>query len=351
MMRTFSVRKKNLKMSIGLHGQWSNIDGFSQENVMSFVNSTFNWLPSFSLGADLSSSKSIDLSYNTSLRLPSLSQLAPLPDNVNPNLLVLGNPNLDPEYNHTISLGYSAIDRFNFKNFFINLNLSVIQDRIVNNLTVSENLLRTSKPINTDLFVSLNGYISYSAPIRPIKMKFRSSLTSSFASYTSFLNGIESAIDESNSTIALVLGNRNKKNIDIDAGIRLNYTTREYEVNSDFSQSFFNYSLYWNSSFSLSKGWELESSFDFIDYSDEFFGPGLNYKLWNMSIEKGFDENKWAIKVTAYDLLGQNQGVNRAGGFNSLFTSRFNTLTRYVMIGLRYKLGRKNQKQGIEFNS
>ena len=68
-----------------------------------------------------------------------------------------------------------------------------------------------------------------------------------------------------------------------------------------------------------------------------------------MTLEKGFAQNKWAIKITAYDLLGQNQGINRTGGINSLFNTQFNTLTRYFMLGLRYKLGRKKQKSGIEF--
>ena len=346
---SLAKNSKNVKLNFSLGGQWSNIDGFSERGVLDLQNDSFYWLPGFSLDADLSSSKSIRLNYSTSIRLPTLSQLAPLPDNSNPNLFILGNPNLEPEYNHTLSLGYSAIDRFNFKNFFANIYLSVVDNRIINSLTIDENLLKTSRPFNTDRLTSLNAYLSYSAPIRPLKLKFRTSLNSTYSSYVSFINDLESQVRESNTSIQLSLGNRNKETVDVSSGVRLNFSTRDYEVNEDFSQNFFNYSLFVDGALNISDDWKWSTSFDFINYSDEFFGAGLDYKLWNMTLEKGFAQNKWAIKITAYDLLGQNQGISRTGGINSLFNTQFNTLTRYFMLGLRYKLGRKKQKGGIEF--
>ena len=340
---------KNLKINAGLHSQWSLINGFSEGGLMDFDNSTFYVLPSASLDAELSSSKSINLNYQTSVRLPSLSQLAPLPDNTNPNLFILGNPELLPEYSHTISLRYSGIDMFNFRNFFANFYFSSVENKIVNNLIIDDNLLKTSQPFNTDRLMSMNAVVSYSGPVRSLKMKFRSSLNSSLSSYTSFINGLESRVQESTSSLGIRLSNKNKKRVDVASGLRFNYTIRDYEVNEEFDQNFLNYSLYFDGSFSLPGELEISTSFDFINYSDEVFGPAIDYKLWNMSIEKGFKNNKWAIKITAYDVLGQNIGLNRTGSINSLYTTEYNTLSRYIMLGLRYKIGRKKQKSAIEF--
>jgi len=349
-----SLRKntKKYKLNSALGMQWSSIQGSSDQSggrAASFSNNSLYLLPSLSIERKLSKSDELEFSYNTSVRLPTLNQLAPLPDNSDPNILILGNPSLSPEYYHDIRLGYQSIDPFNFKNLFIRTNLMVIQNRIINEVSINEQLIKTLTPINAQQFVQGSGYFSYSAPIRVLKIKFRTSTNISFASYLSNLNGTPSDVKQSNINYNLVLENRNKDHVDVATGIRLDYNTRQYEINSNFDQQFFNYRLFVDGIFYIGKEWTISSKYDHIVYSGEFFSEARSFNIWNASIRKSFNEDKIAIEVGVNDILNQNRGVERSGGLNTLYERRYNTLARYFMLGLKVKIGRKQKKDGISF--
>ena len=135
--------KKN-KLNIGLGIQSSIIKGSikdeSTTQVEELRNQSFFFLPSFSYDYDLPRDANIEVNYRTSVTLPTLNQLAPLPDNSNPNILIEGNPNLSPSYTHSIRLNYRTIDQFNFKNFFANISYNVTNDRVINTIAIDENL-------------------------------------------------------------------------------------------------------------------------------------------------------------------------------------------------------------------
>ena len=341
---------KKLKMNGGIGVQVSNIEGAIMDESNGIIDdlnnrSTF-FLPQLSLDYDLSKDASVDLRYRTSVALPTLQQLAPLPDNTNPNLLRLGNPSLSPTYTHNIGLNYSVIDQFNFTNFFANVNLYLSQDQIINAVSLDENLLRTIQPINTDQYTSVQGYISYGSPIRPLKLRFNASSSLRWSLYDSFINNELSTISETTTNWRLSLNNRNKDHVDIATGIDLQFTDRKFDVNEDFNQSFFNYSLYIDGIFYIGETWSLASKYDYRSFSSEFFSEGQEFHLWNAAIQKSFADSKFSIMIQANDLLNQNQGVERNGGLNGLSDVRFNTRARYFTLGLKVKLG-KSKKTGI----
>ena len=56
--------------------------------------------------------------YRTRVNAPSVSQLQPVVDNSNPLYIRSGNPDLRPEYTHTLNINYRTFDQTTFKNFF-----------------------------------------------------------------------------------------------------------------------------------------------------------------------------------------------------------------------------------------
>lgn len=348
---TISLKKnaKKVKLNTAVGIQQSEIVGQLEGESNTLVNNYQHVLPSASVEWEINREKSFDLSYNTFISLPTLNQLAPLPDNSNPNFLVIGNPELNPEYAHNIRLGYSSFDQFYHKNFYINLNASIIEDRVINEISIDNNLIKYLRPINTDLYKRVRAHASYSAPFKPLKVKYHLNGSMTYADYVSNLNGLESSVTESNFNIDFFLENRNKDHVDIASGVRMDYNIRKYDVNPDFDQTFFNTSLYIDGIFYLGEDWTLTSTFDYISYSGEFFSESETYNLWSASIQKSFSENRFTVTLKAYDLLKQNIGLDRYGSVNSLREERFNTLTQYFMLGLKYKIGKKKQKGGIEF--
>lgn len=353
---SLSLRKnaKKFKLNSAIGFQGSSINGSITQQTGNPIdnelsNETLYLTPSMSFEYDVARDKTLEISYRTNVNLPQLSQLAPLPDNLNPNLLILGNPALSPEYIHNIRLGFRLFDQFNFKNLFMNLNLTTIQNQIINTVSIDDQFIKTLQPQNSDGYKQASGYISYSSPIRALKLKYNISSNYSLASYNTFLNNLESDVLESNINLNLSIGNRNKDNVDIVTGIRMDYNIRKYGLNSDFNQKFFNYKLYIDGIFHLGKDWTVSAKYDYISYSGEFFSEQQQFNLLTASLRKSFKEDKYAIEISAYDLLNENLGIQRSGGVNSLFETRYNTLTRYLMVGLKMKLGKKKGRNHISF--
>jgi len=344
---TLSVRRntKRLKLNGGLSFQSSSIQGEVKDDSFNLIedldNSTTNFLPSVSLDYDVTKDASIKVNYRTSVRLPTLQQLAPLPDNDNPNLLILGNPDLIPTYTHNIGIGYRSIDMFNYKNFFANFNLSIAQNQVINSVSIDPNLIRTLRPINSDGFINLQGYVSYSAPIRLLKLKFHASSQFRWSGYDSFINNQISNVNETNATISLTLDNRKKEVVDIASGLDLSLTDRKYDINDNFNQSFFNYSLFVDGIFYIGNTWAISSKYDYRSFSGEFFSDARAFHLWSAKLQKTFGNNKYSVILEANDILDQTRGVERSGGLSALYDTQFNTRSRYVTLGFSVKLGRK----------
>lgn len=353
---SISIRKnaKRYKFNSAIGFQHSSITGNIEQQINTPIeqtldNKTLYFTPYMSFEYDLSKEKSIDLSYRTSVNLPQLSQLAPLPDNNNPNLLVLGNPMLSPEFMHNIGLGFRSLDHFNFKNLFLNVNFSMIENQIINTVAIDDQFIKTLRPENSNGYKQVSSFFSYSSPIRSLKLKYHVSTNFSLASYETFLNDSESDVTESNINLNLSVDNRSKDHIDIATGIRMDYNVRKYSLNSDFNQKFFNYKLFIDGLFYPGKEWTLSAKYDYVSYSGEFFSDKQQFNLLTCSIRKSFKEGKFSIELSAYDLLNENLGIQRSGGVNSLYETRYNTLSRYIMVGFKMKLGKKNRKDKISF--
>ena len=348
---TISLRRnsKILKTVVGSSWQHSVVEGLRSDTTGVVKNTSKFLLPFMSFDWKISSKTSMEVHYNSSVRLPKLDELAPFVDNTSANRVLLGNQNLLPEYKHVLSLNVHYIDRFNFTNFFGNISFRYTKDAIINAVGINEDLLKTYQPINTDNRKTVHGSMSFSTAIRPIGIKFRTRISSSFSTYATQLNQVLSQANDSRSSIKLTVENKKKKNFDIATGIDLSYNTNRYELNNSFDQNYFNYAYFVDASWYISEDLTISSVVDFIHYSGEFFAMDRNYTLWNASILKTFKDKKIGIKVEVFDILGQNVGVTRSGGLNALHEQEFNTLSQYFGIGGFYKIGRK-KKSAIEIS-
>lgn len=341
--------RKKSKFTIAAHYQQTQLNAMLSQSDTAIKNTFNHILPALHYNLDLNNTTTLKTSYNTFITAPLLQQLLPIPDNANPNILILGNPNLRPAYTHAAQINLNHFDNFNFRNLFANFQLSLIKDRVVNRVDIDDNFLRTITPINTDKFLSLQSYVSYSQPIKALKLKYRISAQAYISDYLSYLNNVKSEVTESNTFLSFTLENRKKETIDLAGGLKVDYNTRSYKINESFNQSFFNYTFFVDGSWQILKNLILSTEFDLIKYSGEDFSTAQDFVLWNASIEKTFAENKFALQLSVFDILGQNRGISRTGGFNSIRDSKFNALTRYVSLGIRYRIGR-SRKSGIQID-
>jgi hypothetical protein len=100
--------KWNAKAGLRLEHTTVNADFVSSSST---VNQDYNNLiPSLSVQRNLKNSN-ISLGYTDRISRPGIYQLNPFVDESNPNFITTGNPNLQPEINHTFELNYSTFSK------------------------------------------------------------------------------------------------------------------------------------------------------------------------------------------------------------------------------------------------
>src|SRR5690606_33712989 len=110
------------------------------------------------------------LQYRTSVNEPSIDQLQPIINITDPSERYTGNPELKPEYRHSLNARYFFFDRFNFRNLFVNAGYTYSTNNIVNSV-VYDNFVKITTPENVKDNHRINGSLNFSTPVRPLYIK------------------------------------------------------------------------------------------------------------------------------------------------------------------------------------
>jgi len=331
-----SLRTRNINYTAngGVDFQNSNLKAIP--NVGAVIDRNFNYfLPKLNVEFE---KINIRINYNTSVREPSMDQLQPILDNSDPLNTYQGNPNLVPEYRHNLRLGYNFFDRFNFRGLFTNLRLGYTKNRITT-ATIVDNLgIRTRTPLNTENEKTASLSFNLSSPINKWKSKYRIGLNSNLTDGINFIQGIENSIQRWSHGVNFTFENKSKDKFDASINTRLSTNSNIYKTNEALNTSFTNQTYTGYLAVFLGKSWTLDSKLDYYLFGAGSFDEATNIKLLQSSISKGFANNKWTVKLRVFDLLNQNQGVERSASETFISETISNTIGRYFMGTVTYNL-------------
>ncbi|MBL4709672.1 MAG: TonB-dependent receptor, partial [Flavobacteriales bacterium] len=338
---SMSIRRnsKKLKLSGALGSENIQLNTVGLSKAFHYI------LPSASLQWKLKNAKNIDASYNTNINIPSLAQLISIPNNIDPNRNYIGNSNLNPEYVHRLSVRFNFFDNFNFSSVFLTLIAQKIENKIVEQTQVNPDLTISASPVNTNLYESISSFVSVSQPIKQLRIVSQLRGSSMWSRYNAWLNGEATQISEQNYSANFSIERKKKEKWDYRIGLDLSWTKREYAINRDFDQNFANYSWYIDLDWEPREDLLFTVSYTMKRYNDVFFSAERQLHFIDASVRKAFKNNKWAIKLSANDILNQTIGISRSGTDNSLSEERFNTRAQYFMLEVSCKLGNRKKKE------
>jgi Outer membrane protein beta-barrel family/Carboxypeptidase regulatory-like domain len=331
-----NVRFKNevLTFSTGLEFQNSNLDGIP--SVGAPIDRNFNYfLPKATLEFEKTN---IFLNYSTSVREPSMDQLQPVIDNSNPLNIYIGNPKLVPEYRHNLRIRYNFFDQFNFRSLFATIRMGYTENRITTSSFIDQSFVRTQTPLNTDQETTLAGNINYSSPLNFMKAKFRVGVNSSLTNGINFINQDAINISRLSNGVNVMLENKTKTRYDASIGGRLSFNNNIYKNNESLNSDFVNQTYDGYLALFAGKGWTIDTRMEYNIYGQGSFDEVTSVKLWQASISKGFMANKLTAKLRVFDILNQNQGVNRTASETYIEESISNTIGRYILLNVTYAL-------------
>ena len=340
---TWQTKRLKYTYAIGVDGQQAslNSDNLSRETNL---NRTFtNVLPNALFTYNFEKNRRLRFNYRTRINAPSVNQLQPVANNTNPLNIQQGNPDLQPEYSHTVSLNYNQFQPSTFRNMFLFLNLSRTDNKIVNSTVFTPSGAQTTRPVNTDGYYTVNGSFVMGRPLKLGAQKTNLNLTTNltYNTGTSFVNN--QANQAKNWLIgqgATISSNFTEK-LDLNLTGNINWQSAKYSLQPQQNTTFLNQTVTLDVYYQLPLKFTFSTNVYYNHYGGSSASFNQSYTLWNATLARQlFKQNQGELRFQAFDLLNQNQSIVRNVTDTYTEEVRSRVLNRYFMVSFVYNLRR-----------
>ncbi|MFD0992610.1 outer membrane beta-barrel protein [Tenacibaculum geojense] len=279
------------------------------------------------------------LDYSLNNNAPSINQLQPFTNVNNPSNLVTGNPNLSPSQNHRI---YANFNKFNWQKrtgMFFYASVTLYKNQIVSNTTIDDNLVRSTTYNNADGGYNAWAGGSYSKNIKLdsiTNLKLRVGTRFNADRNINFFNGAKNIATNNAISPYVHLTLDWNKIINIEPRYSVDFTNTTYNTEGFEDQNFTRHN------FRLRTRTNIPKKVEWLNDINYFFNPnviGFNKSswFWNSSVSYSLFNDKGTITLKAYDLLNQNNNVQRRATQNFIEDSESTILQQYFMVGFSWK--------------
>lgn len=336
---SYQYNDKKSNLSIGAYFQHSHLTGKIGSSQNSINQHFYYPLGRVSWRMKIKKGQRIALGYNTQISEPQIEQLQPIVNNDDPLSIVLGNPNLRPEYQHSLNLNYNLFDQFSFTSLFARLQFQVVQDKIVNTQTLDEQFRSVYAPININFAYQGSGNLSFSTPVKVLGIKTNLSLNANLIQGKTFINLIGNQTIQQRYNGKISIENRKKKVVDAIVGARVELNKTNYSINTSLNRFFINHSYFAEVGITIAEKWDIKTDFEYQVYADQNFENNIYIPMWSAELSRYFLEgNRLKIAFKVYNILDQQLNVQRAVSNETIIDNQVNTLGRYFMLSVGYKI-------------
>ncbi len=346
----YQYNKNKIKFGGGLKYQLSLLTGaeYIAEELMPEKHFE-NLLPEANLTYNSSKKTNLIFSYNTFTSPPGIHQLQHIVDNSNPLLIKIGNPDLNQNFTHKFNGRMNRVNSEKGRNMNININGNYVQNQIVTAVftpssdTILTNGFLLSKGMQLQKPVNLNGAfnimpsVNFSLPFPFLKGNFNASTGMGMARNPSLVNYLKIFTKNYSANQRFSINSNYSKLFDFSFSynINLNFVQNlmlQNQFNPFISQSS---SLLFN--FKPNSRLILHSSFNYnanLGLSTNF---NQNFLLWNCAVSYRFLKSKTLeLKVMVFDILNQNNNINRNVSEIYIEDRTTDILKRYTMVSVIY---------------
>ncbi len=297
--------------------------------------------PSFSWEYNYRTTRKINVYYTHSVQIPSVELLQPTGNYLNPLHIRFGNRNLKPQQTHSMAINWLIFDQFSSTSFFASLNGTYIRDKFNWERNIDAQLVQTIKPVNVEDDYTAEASFDYSTHIRKLGLKVNIRFNEKYNRGINIINAVENINTNLTHRLKLRFENRKKEKWDISVGASAEITHSRYSVQEDLDNNYYNYSCFADISFTPNDSWFFSASADISSYSAESFDDPLEIPLISAEIRRYMLKNKRLIlSLRAFDLLDKNTNLVRMGEMNYLMEQKTNSIGRFVMFSLKYRLNK-----------
>jgi hypothetical protein len=353
---TYRFGERDKTFSFGANYQRTRLRSEQQYPLPQSVDGAFNnFLPNASLRWKLSPRSSVRFNYRANVNTPSVTQLQGVVNPLNAPLYSVGNPDLNPQYTHTLSGQYTlsnpAKSRLLVGNIFAQAannyiasgSFQPLGDSMVSG-TVVEALSQLRKPVNLDGYRNMRALLNYAFPVKMLKSNLNFTMGYSWNRLPGIVNSSPVMTNNSAYSLGTLLASNVSQYVDFTVA----YTATKNDVKSTAKQTsdsrpqnynYFQHVASVQLNLLSKNGWVFQT-----DASNQYFtgysgNPSQNYTLWNLGIGKKFLKNrKGDLRLSVFDLLEQNQSIVRNVTETYIESQTTQVLQRYFMLTFTYNL-------------
>ena len=367
----FSYQKEKFRAQLGVAANPT--DTYNETTGHdAYHNKVVNWSPQAMLNYEFSDNAHVRFFYFGRSAQPSTSQLLPVPDNSNPLNISLGNPNLDPYFNHSIRGMYGYTNKETFTSVHTRFGATLVDNAITNAQWYDPAGVQYSIPVNgpgtgsADLRVMVNSPLGTDCGFSIFSMTFgRYNQSTSYIGKGSLES--DKYYDAANASFDYAkfnadfpdLGasdlfvNNKIQTMSFTQRLRLTYRNDFVELTlggrTRMSKSWYtmensNLQATWNNQVDGSMNWTIPGGINLIadvDYNwyNGYTTPQEDEIILNAEITKLLFKDKFTLALKAYDILGQSKNLSVTDASNYHQETRNNTLGRYIILSLTYRFG------------
>ena len=297
-----------------------------------------NIFPRGNVAYKFNSNSRVSLTYNGNTRQPTIEQIQPIADNLNPLNIAIGNPSLQQEFRHSFNLNFNSYKVLQQRGF----NVYSSYNFISNAISISETTNTTGNSIGQRVYqyVNLNGNYSgyggggYNMKFKKADLNMSIGFNLNINHNNSIINGKPNVTDNNSYALNLNLYKFKEKKFDISYYTDVRFNTSTSSINRSVVTEFFTQNHNLGINVTLPYKLEINSNIEArLSERTSTFDQNNNFYLWNAHIgRKLFKNDKGLIKIQAYDILDQNRGYSRTINSNIIRENTFQSLSRYFML-------------------
>lgn len=330
------MRYNSKKYQISLGGDVARTD-VQQRNLIkdSTLKYAYNNLfPRANATYKFNANKRINLSYNGNTRQPTIQQLQPVADNTNPLNVQVGNPNLKQEFNHSFNLNYNDYKVLKERGINFSIYYSMVANAIRNNTSIDSVGRTIYQYVNMDGNYNYRARAGYSQKVPALwGMNVNTSLSYYKNVTTSFVNGKSNKTLSSTEGFNLGISKYKENKYDFYMSGYANYNRSNSSIRPDVNNNYWSYGSYLDMSLHLGDYEFYNSVSASFRQATTVFKDNNNMINWEATFSKKiFKDKKSEIKLSAFDILNQNKGINRNTTTTTVTQSTYQTIGQYFLV-------------------
>lgn len=335
--------KFNFNMGSGI--QFTNYNSLNTTKNIDIAHNYVNITPGVNFTYSFSHMQRLRFYYTGRTGQPSASQLQPLTttnDNIN---YTTGNPDLKPQFTHSVRILYQSYNPSTQNVLFATINASTTINDIQSKIVPNNKGGQTTSYVNLDGTYSLAGYFDYGWSLKKPKSNLNLISNINYAQSQSLVdtlgfNGLQHDYVRNTTLSETVSWTTNiKKNFDMNLSAASNYNIARNSLHPQQNLNYFSQVINAEITAYTNSGWLIATNFTYTYTDNQIPGYNASIPLISPSIAKElFKKKNGEIRLSVFDLLNENTSVSKTVSLNRVSVSRTSTLQRYAMLTFTYNL-------------